>query len=124
MKIHVLLSLLVVIAVSSKVIELTDSTIDDAIASNPSILIDFYAPWCKHCNKLAPIYEKAALELEEKGSNTVLAKIDADKYKEARKKYHIEKYPTLLYFENGQLVEKYPGKKNQQEIVEYVLQNN
>jgi len=48
---------------------------DRFVASNPIALIEFYTPWCGHCQKLAPEYKKAAASL--KPSSIGLAAIDA-----------------------------------------------
>ena len=109
-------------APASNVLTLTDSTIDDAIKGHAHILIEFYAPWCGHCKRLAPEYEKAADLLKDKGSKAVVAKVDATVEKTAPSTYSIRGYPTLLYFANGQMVEKYAGGRTADDIAKYLIE--
>ncbi len=50
--------------------------LNDVIKENEDILIDFYAPWCKHCQILAPQFERAAKILSEEEPPILLAKVD------------------------------------------------
>ncbi|OMJ93966.1 hypothetical protein SteCoe_3030 [Stentor coeruleus] len=120
---HLAVLLLVGLALGqeSNVLVLTDSTIEDALKENSHILIEFYAPWCGHCKKLAPEYEKAADLLKESGVAARIAKVDSTVEKNAAGAYGIRGYPTLLYFENGQMVEKYSGGRTADEISKYVI---
>ena len=99
-------------------VELTDESIDVEISQNPYILIDFYAPWCGHCKKLYPEYEKAAKILGEKA---VLAIIDATVFTKPAEKYPVRGYPTILWFANGNFIEEYEGSRTSQDIVRWVL---
>jgi protein disulfide-isomerase-like protein len=105
----------------SSVLTLTDATLDDALKAHPNILIKFYAPWCGHCKRLAPEYEKAANLLKEKGSSAVVGKVDCTVERTAASTYSIRGYPTLLYFENGQMVEKYSGGRTAEDISNYLV---
>ncbi|OMJ85109.1 hypothetical protein SteCoe_13633 [Stentor coeruleus] len=120
---HLVVLLLVSLALGqeSNVLVLTDSTIEDALKENSHILIEFYAPWCGHCKRLAPEYEKAADLLKESGVAARIAKVDSTVEKNAASAYSIRGYPTLLYFENGQMVEKYSGGRTADEISKYVI---
>jgi protein disulfide-isomerase-like protein len=120
---HLAVLLLVSLALGqeSNVLVLTDSTIEDALKENSHILIEFYAPWCGHCKRLAPEYEKAADLLKESGVAARIAKVDSTVEKNAAGAYSIRGYPTLLYFENGQMVEKYSGGRTADEISKYVI---
>lgn len=58
------------------------------------VLVMYYAPWCGHCTKLAPVLEELAETLE--GSNIVIAKLDATANDTG--KLHITGYPTLFWY--------------------------
>jgi protein disulfide-isomerase-like protein len=63
--------------------------------------VKFYAPWCGHCKKLAPIYEKVAMELSNETPPRNLAKLDAEANPKMAERYKIEGYPTLKLFIKG-----------------------
>lgn len=96
---------------SGKVLELDESNFDAAISSFDYILVDFYAPWCGHCKRLAPQLDKAASILADLKKPISIAKIDADKYKRVGSKYGIDGYPTLKIFMHGVPTEYYGPRK-------------
>ncbi|RYE82621.1 MAG: hypothetical protein EOO65_05225 [Methanosarcinales archaeon] len=87
----------------SAVVDLTSANFDAIMAdSSKHRLVEFYAPWCGHCKALAPVYEKVASAFEGE-SNVVVAKVDADKYRDLGSRFKVEGFPTIKYFPAGTL---------------------
>ncbi|KAK4490065.1 hypothetical protein RD792_000719 [Penstemon davidsonii] len=95
-----------------KVLELDDSNFDAAIANFDYMLVDFYAPWCGHCKRLAPELDKAAPILAGLKKPIIVAKVDADKYRKLASKHDIDGYPTLKIFMHGVSTEYYGPRKS------------
>lgn len=87
------------------------------IQQDALVLMEFYAPWCGHCKKLAPEWERAATDLKGKA---VLAKIDATEEAELAEKYEIEGYPTVKFWQDGSGPEDYEGGRSAQDIIAWV----
>ncbi|CAG9311311.1 unnamed protein product [Blepharisma stoltei] len=104
----------------SGVLVLTDATVDKAIADNQNILVEFYAPWCGHCKRLAPEYDRAATLLKERGSKVAIAKVDATVEQQAASSRQIRGYPTLIFYQNGRELEKYEGARTAEAIADYL----
>jgi protein disulfide-isomerase A1 len=102
-----------------EVLVLTDANIDEAIKTYEFILIEFYAPWCGHCKRLAPEYEKAAKTLSGLGQSIALAKVDATEEKESGTRFGVRGYPTLKWFANG-VESEYNGGRSANEIVQWI----
>lgn len=105
------------------VLVLTDANFDEEIAKHEHILVEFYAPWCGHCKKLAPEYEGAAEVLSKHDPPYALGKLDATENKASAEKYGIQGFPTLFYFINGNKME-YTGGRTKDTIVEWVLKKS
>lgn len=103
--------------VEDHVLVLTDDNFDDVIKANEYILIEFYAPWCGHCKKLAPEYSGAAEVLRK--DNISLAKLDATVHTKSASKFAIQGYPTLKLFINGKESE-YNGGRTRDEIIKWM----
>lgn len=79
----------------------------------------FYAPWCGHCQKLAPVWEQLAKSLEFDSSISI-AKLDCTQYRTPCNQFEIKGYPTLLWIEDGKKVDKYQGERSHEDLKFYV----
>ena len=89
---------------TSNVVELTTSNFGKT--SDGLWLLKFYAPWCGHCKKLAPTYERVATHFAEAkgGSGVHVAKIDATEHPGLAGRFDVKGYPTLLLFRDDRKV--------------------
>lgn len=104
---------------SSSVVQLTASNFKSKVLnSNKIVLVEFFAPWCGHCQALTPIWEKAADVL--KGVATVAA-LDADEHKSLAQEYGIKGFPTIKVFVPGKPPVDYQGARDVKPIAEFAL---
>ncbi|KAG7466021.1 hypothetical protein MATL_G00160460 [Megalops atlanticus] len=102
---------------SDDVVELNPSNFNREVLQSDSLwLVEFYAPWCGHCQRLTPDWKKAATAL--KGIVKVGA-VDADQHKTLGGQYGIRGFPTIKIFgANKNKPEDYQGGRTSQAIVD------
>lgn len=102
-------------------IEMTEN-FEGKITGYPVALVKFFAPWCGHCKRLAPEFDKAAGILKNNDPPVILATVDctADSGKDVCSKYGVSGYPTLKIFRDGELSQEYNGPREAGGIVKYM----
>ena len=84
------------------------------IINNKLVLVDFNAPWCIPCQKMAPMFEKIAVEQKNK---LAFIKINVDQNKELAKAILIESLPTIIIYKEGKEVWKHNGIIEEKELI-------
>ncbi|KAJ8412976.1 hypothetical protein AAFF_G00105580 [Aldrovandia affinis] len=102
---------------ASDVLEFTDDDFDSRIGDHDMILVEFFAPWCGHCKRLAPEYESAATLLK---GIVPLAKVDCTASSNVCSKYGVSGYPTLKIFRGGEDSGGYDGPRTADGIVSHL----
>jgi len=103
---------------SSEVVTLTSKNFKEVTSGEENMLVEFYAPWCGHCQSLEPEYESAASELKDKGLK--IAKVDATQEEKLAEEYNVGGYPSLKLFKNGKFEKDYNGPRTKAGIVKYM----
>lgn len=96
---------------------ITENNIEEILSSSNPVLIDFWAVWCGPCRMLSPVVDEIAEEFEGK---VEVAKCNVDDCQEISMKYGIRSIPTLLFFKNGEVVDKTVGVVSKQEITNII----
>lgn len=85
---------------------------EEVLNSQTTTIIDFYADWCGPCKMMSPIID----EISEDKSLTV-GKVNVDENTELAIKYDIMSIPTILIFKKGELVNRFVGVHDKNEIL-------
>jgi len=109
----------VVFAASSDVIDLDPSSFKSKVLeSDLPFMVEFFAPWCGHCQRLAPEWEKAATNLK---GIAPLGKVDCTTHQGLCQQYQVQGYPTIKVFsEKGKKINDYQQARQAGAIVRFV----
>ena len=112
-------------AAPSLVTVLTPSNFDEVVLdSGKDVLVEFYAPWCGHCKKLAPTWDSLA-EVFRGESGGVSAKVDADADKDLGSRFGVSGFPTIKYFPKGDKAgQDFSGGRELKDLVEWVNEHS
>ncbi len=100
-------------------VELSDDEFDDFVNQNQTALVDFWAPWCGPCKQMEPVLE----ELSEEREDIKVGKINTDENPQTPQKFGIMSIPTLLLFDDGEVVDQMVGALPKEDIVERLDKN-
>ena len=108
----------------SEVLDLIPDNFDKvALNSGKPGLVEFFAPWCGHCKKLAPIYEELGQAFSHAKDKVHISKVDADEHKSLSKKFGVKGFPTLKWFDGkSDTPEDYTGGRDLESLTQFVTE--
>ena len=85
---------------------ITSENLEQYVGGELPLVIDFWATWCGPSRMVGPIISELAGEYDGK---VVVGKCDVDEYDDVAAQFGIRNIPTILFFKNGELVDKFVG---------------
>ncbi|KAK9266218.1 hypothetical protein L1049_012422 [Liquidambar formosana] len=99
-----------------------DSLHDIVFESGKNVLLEFYAPWCGHCKKLAPILDEVAISFEN-DADVIIAKMDATANDFPNEIFDVQGFPTLYFKSASGNLLQYEGDRTKEEIIAFIQKN-
>lgn len=108
-------------AAQSQVLDLIPDNFDKIAISGKPALVEFFAPWCGHCKTLAPVYEQLASDFSFAKDKVIIAKVDADAEKSLGKRFGVQGFPTIKFFDGkSEKPEDYNGGRDLESLTEFI----
>ena len=107
-----------------RVSTLSAAALKQALQQHKYLLVDFMAPWCGHCQQLAPEFRRAAEELGDMQSDLRLAEVDVTQHSSVQAEYGIAGFPTLKWFVNGKESRLTVEARSAEELVAFCTKNS
>ena len=98
----------------------TNTNFDELLEDGKLVIVDFWAVWCGPCRMLSPLLDEVEEEMADK---ITVVKVNVDDADEIAMRYRIMNIPTLLFFKNGQLVDKSVGAMPKNLLVDKINAN-
>lgn len=101
-------------------LKFTDENFEtEALKSDLTVLVDFYADWCGPCKMMAPVIEEIATEY---AGTIKVGKLNVDEAPGTSSKYRVMSIPTLMFIKNGEVVDSIVGAVSKSQVIEKVNQ--
>ena len=102
-------------------VNVTDENFNtEVLKSDKPIVVDFWAEWCGPCKQIGPILEEISKEYSDK---ITIGKLDVDENPETPGKFQIRGIPTMLLFNNGELIDTKVGMSSKTDLTEWIDKN-
>ena len=98
----------------------TNTSFDELLVSEKLVIVDFWATWCGPCRMLSPLLDEVEAEMADK---VEVVKVNVDDADEIAMRYRIMSIPTLLFFKNGQMVDRTVGAMPKSTLVDKINAN-
>ena len=98
----------------------TNTSFDEFLESEKLVIVDFWATWCGPCRMLSPLLDEVEAEMADK---VEVVKVNVDDADEIAMRFRIMSIPTLLFFKNGQMVDRSVGAMPKSALVDKINAN-
>ncbi|MBR4098868.1 MAG: thioredoxin [Clostridium sp.] len=100
--------------------QFNQETFDKALQENKLVMVDFWADWCGPCKMLAPLIEDLA---EKYSESAVVGKVNVDEEQELAIRYRVMSIPTVIFFKDGQEIDRKVGVMPPDAFIKVLEQN-
>lgn len=105
---------------SDSIVELNDDNFFDHINADLPLLVDYWAPWCGPCRRVAPILEALAEEMEGK---VRIGKLNVDDNPSLAARFQVQSIPTFILFAGGEAKDRMMGALPKSAFVQFIERN-
>ena len=98
----------------------TNTTFEDLLQDSRLVIVDFWATWCGPCRMLSPLLDEVEEAMSDK---IVVVKVNVDDADEVAAQFRIMNIPTLLFFKDGQIVDKTVGAMPKTALIDRINAN-
>ena len=98
-------------------LQITDANFEELLGTGKPMVLDFWAEWCGPCRMVSPIIDELAQESE---GRVTIGKINVDENDDVVGRFGIRNIPTVIFFKNGEMVDKIVGATSKDKFKEKV----
>ena len=98
-------------------LQITDANFEELLGTGKPMVLDFWAEWCGPCSMVSPIIDELAQEYE---GRVTIGKMNVDENDDVVGRFGIRNIPTVIFFKNGEMVDKIVGATSKDKFKEKV----
>ncbi len=102
------------------IVDTTDRQFDSVVSGPVPAVVDLWAPWCGPCKVIGPALEKVAHDMK---GDIKLVKVNVDQNPKVSARYGVQGIPTLLFLDDGALIDQVVGARGERELKKWINQN-